>query len=195
MATRNVCVLAPTWLEYCALRPVSRAVHAGIGLRRWDGSGENVLVAGLGGALADLEPGTMVIPEWAETADGRRVTCDEGLRHALATAARTLGFPVVTGPLLTSEGIVTGDARGAWAERGFVAVDMETGLLASHRGRVAALRVILDTADRSISEDWLTPLAGLSPRLWRELIWLAVHAPRYAWRLGSVVKLALEGDE
>jgi hypothetical protein len=113
--------------------------------------------------------------------------------QALVAAARTLGFEPDAGPLLTARSMVVGPARKEWANRGFVAADMETGLLAASNLRVATIRVVLDSPEQAISRAWLRPVdALLWPRLWRELFWLCRVAPPYALRAACVLKGALE---
>jgi hypothetical protein len=192
-------VLAPTLLEYWAVRrtlPTAAASWAGVGLARWPGAheGSSVVVCGLGGALAPgLHPGTVLVPELVGLPNGRMAHCDSELVGALVTAARTLGFQPDTGPLLTAPSLVVGAARREWAGRGFVAVDMETGLLAARNLRVATIRVVLDSPEHGISQQWLMPAgAVLRPRLWGELFWLCRVAPPYALRAAAVLKAGLE---
>jgi hypothetical protein len=192
-------ILAPTLLEYWAARrtlPGADVRWAGMRLARWKGvgGGSIVVVCGLAGALVPgLRPGTVLVPEWVGLPDGRTMRCDPALVQALAAAARTLGFRPDTGPLLTAPSLVVGAARQTWAGHGFVAVDMETGLLAERTLRVATIRVVLDSLDQGISRDWLRPAgAMLRPTLWRELVWLYRVAPPYALRAARVLKGALE---
>lgn len=191
-------VLAPTLLEYWAARlilPHARVSWAGVRLARWQGADRKaiVIVCGLAGALAPgLRPGTVLVPERVGLPDGRIVRCDPALVQALAAAASALDFPPATGPLLTAPSLIVGEERHAWARRGFVAADMETGLLAGHNLRVATIRVILDGPDAGISPDWLRPSrAVLQPSLWREMFWLSHAAPRYALRAARVLKYGL----
>jgi hypothetical protein len=167
-----------------------------MGLTRWQGGDEHsiVIVCGLAGALATgLRPGTVVVPELVSRTDGTELRCDPVLRDALAEGARALSFDLESGPLLTAPSLVTGDARHEWAQRGFIAADMETGLLAGRNIRVAAVRVILDSPERSISEQWVNPArALLQPALWGELLWLCRSAPFYALRAARVLKAGLE---
>ena len=153
-----------------------------------------MVVCGLAGALAPgLCSGTVLVPELVGLPDGRTMRCDRELVQALVTAARTLGFQPNTGPLLTAPSLVVGAARQEWAGRGFVAVDMETGLLAERNLGVATIRVVLDSPEQGISRDWLRPAgAMLRPRLWSELFWLCRVAPPYALRAARVLKVALE---
>lgn len=190
-------ILAPTLLEYWAVRytlPRARASWTGVGLTRWQGPRQDtsVIVCGLAGALTSgLRPGTILIPAWIGLADGNRVQCDPALVEALATAARSLRLPLDTGPMLTSQTLIVGDERHTWSQRGFVAADMETGLLAGRNLRVATIRVVLDTPEYGLAPDWLRPTkALLQPPLWRELFWLSRVAPQYALRAAHVLKAA-----
>jgi hypothetical protein len=192
-------ILAPTLLEYWAARrslPGADVRWAGVRLARWKGMGGRsiVVVCGLAGALVPgLRPGTVLVPEWVGLPDGRTMRCDPALVQALAAAARTLGFRPDTGSLLTAPSLVVGAARQTWAGPGFVAVDMETGLLAERNLRVATIRVVLDSLDQGISRDWLRPAgAMLRPTLWSGLFWLCRVAPPYALRAARVLKAGLE---
>ncbi len=189
-------ILAPTFLEYRAVRctlPHAHASWAGVRLARWKGvcQGSIVIVCGLAGALAPgLLPGTVLIPEQVGLADGRIMRCDPALVQSLVTAAHTLHFRPDTRPMLTAHSLIVGDARRDWFQRGFVAADMETGLLAGRNLRVATIRVVLDSPEHTISADWLRPTrALLQPSLWRELFWLSRAAPRYALRAAQVLKV------
>jgi len=118
--------------------------------------------------------------------------CDPELVQALVTAARTLHFRPDTGPLLTAQSLIVGGDRYDWSQRGFVAADMETGLLAGRDLRVVTIRVVLDSPEHGISPDWLQPTRVLlQPLLWRELFWLSRVAPQYALRAAHVVKVGL----
>jgi Phosphorylase superfamily len=196
---RSVEILAPTFLEYWAVRrtlPHVRASWAGVRLARWKGvrQGSIVVVCGLAGAVAPgLPPGTVLVPDRVGLADGRIMHCDPTLVQALVRAARTLHFRPNTGPLLTAQSLIVGDDRHDWSQRGFVAADMETGLLAGRNLRVATIRVVLDSPEHGISPDWLRPTrALLQPQLWRELFWLSRVAPQYALRAAHVLKVGLD---
>jgi len=191
-------ILAPTFLEYWAVRRVLPRAHArwtGLRLVRWRGTrqGAIVIVCGLAGALTSgLPAGTVLIPERIGLADGSNLHCDPALVQALVRAAHSLHFQVENGPLLTAHSLIVGNERHSWSQRGFVAADMETGLLAGHNLRVATVRVVLDHPGRDISSDWLRPtMALLQPSLWRELFWLGCVAPRYALRAARVLKVGL----
>ncbi len=194
----DVEVLAPTLLEYWAVRcmlPHTYTRRAGVRLAHWQGSssGSVVIVCGLAGALAsDLHPGTVLVPRWVGLADGCIMHCDATLVQALIAATHTLRLRLHTGPLLTTQTLIVGDERHRWYQEGFVAADMETGLLAERNLRVATIRVVLDNPEYDLSSGWLRPTTALlQPRLWRELLWLSHTAPRYALRAGQVLKVGL----
>jgi hypothetical protein len=187
-------ILAPTWLEYWAVKRTirrTRVSHTGMRLAHWSGTqrASQVIVCGLAGALAPgLCPGTIAIPDWVGLTDGSSVQCDPTLVEALAAAAQELHFQLDSRPMLTAPTLITGDARLEWYKRGFAAVDMETGLLAGQKLRVATIRVVLDSAEHDISTDWLrAKRALLQPAHWRELGWLSIAAPRYALRAARVL--------
>lgn len=195
-------ILAPTALEYWAVRGLCRhtIAHAsvslaGVRLARWKGvhHGSIVVVCGLAGALAPgLPPGTVLIPDRVGLADGRIMSCDPILVQALVSAASTLHFRPDTRPLVTAPSLIVGGKRHDWSQQGFVAADMETGLLMGRNLRVATIRVVLDSPEHSISPDWLRPTrALLQPSLWPELFWLGRVAPQYALRAAHVLKVGL----
>lgn len=198
-AEEDVQVLTPTLLERWAVRRKLRhlrPIWTGVRLARWNGAREGsvVVVCGLAGALAPgLRPGTVLVPDWVGRPDGTILRSDAGLASALVEAARALGFQPETGPLLTYPSIVTGPDRERWARRGYVAADMETGLLAGRGLMVASVRVILDGTQHPISEEWLTPQrAPLQRDMWRELWWLCRVAPLYASRAAEVLSVAFD---
>jgi hypothetical protein len=174
-----------------------RLVRAGIGLATLDRAlltTDVVFSVGLAGGLApELASGTVVIPAQVAREDGTLIPCDAAWCTALVTASRRLGYPTVTLPLLSADGLVTGAGRALWAGRGFAAVDMETALLAGMVPRVAAVRVVMDTPAREISPAWEHPgRAVLDPRNWREGAWIARAAPRYSMRAARVLAAAIE---
>jgi hypothetical protein len=176
--------------------PGLRLVRAGIGLATLDRAQlttDVVFSVGLAGGLApELASGTVVIPAQVAREDGVVIACDAAWCTALVTASRRLGYPTVTLPLLSADGLVTGAGRALWAGRGFAAVDMETALLAGMVPRVAAVRVVMDTPAREISPAWERPgRAVLDPRNWREGAWIARAAPRYSMRAARVVAAAI----
>jgi hypothetical protein len=97
-----------------------------------------------------------------------------------------------TRPLLTAPSMVGGSDRDNWARQGFVAADMETGLLAERSFRVATIRVVLDSPLQDISPLWQRPwLALLRPQLWPQLLWLGHAAPRYSVQAARALQAGL----
>lgn len=201
MATREdtsgVVVITATRLETWAVRRAvggRRVVEAGVGLSRLrEDVGRAVVTCGLAGAVRrGLPTGSVVIPDKVLRPDGGWVTCDPPLVDALVAAARTLGLQPERGPLGTATTIVRGAGRQSWAEQGCVAVDMETGRLTA--SRIAAVRIVLDTPERDLSEVWARPaLVFAHPAAWREAVWLCREAPRCVRRAAAVLAAALSG--
>lgn len=192
----DVAIVTATSVEAKAARramPNANVVEAGVALRhaqRVEGLG-SVVSCGLAGGLHHHHPtGTVVIPYEVLRPDGTTLRCDRELSDKLIAAARARGIVPVIDPIVTTTRIVNGTQRRAWSERGYAAVDMETGLLAATR--VAAVRVVLDTPLRELSEEWLRPArALLNPFLWPEAAWLARHGPRCAALAAEIVRDAL----
>ena len=186
-----VVLIAATELEVRALRrqlPEAQIVKTGVALAAVGPSfAQSVVSCGLAGGLrAGLATGTLLIPREVRRPDGRVLYCDEMLVEALAAGARRLGIEPVFDPLLTADGIVNGPAREHWAAQGYAGVDMETGCI--NAPRIAAVRVVLDTPQREISNDWDNPLrAMLKPWNWPQAFWLAREAPRAAALAARVV--------
>ena len=192
-------VVTATRLETRAVRralPGARLVRAGVSLSRLRGPlAGPVVTCGLAGALRPgVATGTVLVPECVIRPDGAVLRCDPRLVEALVAAARRLGLEPVQAPMLTSKTLVMGAQRGGWAERGYVAADMETGL--REDGRVASVRVVLDTPERELSAVWLHPARAIwQPRAWGELPWLLREAPRCARRAADVLALAFPLDQ
>ena len=189
-------VVAATGLEARAVRrcaPGATILRTGIGLRRLRAPvpAGPVITCGLAGALlTGVATGTVIVPDRVLRPDGGWITCDPPMVDALVAAARRLGMEPVRGPLATVTALVRGDARGRLARLGCVAADMETGLLET--ARLAAVRVVLDTPDREISDLWERPAAALlRPALWAEAVWLSREAPRCAAQAGAVLAAAM----
>jgi hypothetical protein len=191
---QTIAVVTATAIEAkAARRELSglRVHQTGVGLATMcDGFGDVVVSCGLAGGLrADVRSGTVLVPREVLRPDGRTLVCDPDLVDALAAAARSLGFEPLLDPVVTSATLVRGSERATWARRGYVGVDMETGLIEARR--VAAVRVVLDTPEKELSADWLRPAtAMLRPRNWPQAVWLAREAPRYASRAAAVVAAA-----
>jgi uridine phosphorylase len=173
-----------------------RVVQVGIGGRPPAPMLGIVISAGLcGGLLPDQKPGMVVIPTQVVDERGVIHACDPGVVAALERAARYLRLAVVSGSLISTTGMITGAARGRWAGRGHVAVDMESAAAAETAQRFAALRVILDTPSRELSAAWAAPARAVrQPSNWSEAIWLGINAPRFALRVGAVLEAAFLGN-
>lgn len=173
-----------------------RVVRVGIGGTAGPGNASIVISAGLcGGLLPDQTPGTVVIATSVSDETGAVHPCDPLVADWLERAARSLGFPVATGSLVSTSAPVTGANRGVWANRGHIAVDMESAAAAATAPRFGTVRVILDTPRRELSPEWVNPpRAARNPANWREAIWLAVNTPRYSLRVGAVLQAAFLRD-
>ena len=194
--TPDLTVITATRLETWAVRravPRGRIVEAGVGLSRLPAQNleETVVTCGLAGAVRrGLPTGSVVIPEKVLRPGGEWVSCDPPLVGDLVSAARALGLEPEVGPLGTATTVVRGQSRQSWAERGCVAVDMETGRLTAPR--FAAVRVVLDTPERDLSAVWERPvLVLIRPAAWGEALWLCREAPRCARRAAAVLAAAL----
>ena len=189
---QDVVVLAAMGMEWRAIRRAlsatgnpAQVVRCGIGLQRWSPPPPPrpvFITCGLAGGLrSDLPPGTVVVADSVALEDGVAVACDPGWVAALVAGVRACGHEPVVGPMLTARRLVVGDARSAWAGKGFVAADMETALLAPTGAALVSLRVILDAPAAEVSGHWVTSgHAALDPRRWREAMWLAARAQRYS---------------
>jgi hypothetical protein len=94
--------------------------------------------------------------------------------------------------MATTATLTIGAERAAWASRGCVGADMETGLLGADR--VASVRVVLDTPERELHPAWGRPLTALwHPSAWSQLPWLAAEGPRCARLAAEVLAVALSG--
>jgi hypothetical protein len=189
-----VTILAATRLEERAIRRELKAqnvrvVRSGVG--RGGTFDDDVISCGLaGGVRENVASGTVVIASEIVRPNGERVACDPQLVAWLSEGARTVGVTPLIAPIITTATLVRGDARKIWSHRGFAAVDMESGLIFSPR--LAALRVILDTPQRELSEEWLMPKRALfTPRVWRELPWLARNAPGLARKAARIMAAGL----
>jgi hypothetical protein len=198
MATRPEApaIVAATSLEARAVRrhaAQARVIESGVGLVKMNGQpleGPAISVGLAGGLRDDLPTGTIVVPSAVATTSGTAIACDAEWTARLRNAAKHLGYACIDAALLTSDGLLVGDARAAWAARGFAAVDMETARIPAHR--LAAVRVVLDTPQRELSPEWLTPArAMLRPSNWGQLVWLAREGPRCADLAARILAVAL----
>jgi nucleoside phosphorylase len=171
-----------------------RVINAGIALAALRShSFPNIAIScGLAGGLRDRSPtGTAVIPDFVQRPNGQDVRCDPELVQILRESAEALRAAYISEPLLTSDALIRGDARHEWADRGFAAVDMESGLIDAPR--IAVVRVILDTAQHELNAAWLRPATLIvHPRAWLELPWLAREAPRCARLAARIIGSAFK---
>jgi Phosphorylase superfamily len=189
----------PEPVLFVAMRSEERAAHraapslpvrrVGIALAEWlEHPVEVGISAGLAGGLRDdLPPGTVVVADRVATPLEPAVPCDPEWTGWLRAAADRLGLHCVSGPMITTPALVTDTERGRWAAEGYLAADMESGLLIRRVPRLAVARVILDTPKHEVSPKWATPWkAALDPRLVRETVWLARYAGAFARRAALV---------
>lgn len=142
-------VCAPLRMEAAALRaPGARVLHTGMGPRRAAESaarlaGTPVLVSGVAGAVTDrVRPGDLVVATEVDTPEGPVALPSAPL---LAAALRRQGLTVHTGPITSSDVVVEGAERARLAERGALAVDMESAQFAAGKGTLAVVRSVVDT--------------------------------------------------
>jgi 4-hydroxy-3-methylbut-2-en-1-yl diphosphate reductase len=172
-------LFAPLHVEVSALRrgaPAARIVRTGGGARRArraaDQAGASldgataVAIAGFCGAVDDrLSPGDVVVASEVIGPGTDRLVLPSGA--LLGAALRQRGLRVHHGPLAGVVHLVRGAGRRALAERGALAVDMESGELAravAIDGRpVAVARVVVDTPARELMS-WKTVSGGLAAR-------------------------------
>ncbi|MGH9075895.1 MAG: 4-hydroxy-3-methylbut-2-enyl diphosphate reductase [Acidimicrobiales bacterium] len=113
-----------------------------------------VVVAGVAGHLGQgAWPGDVVVADRVVDAGGRVVAGPLASAPLLAGALARAGLRVKVGPVASVEGVVRGgNARRALAERGALAVDMESACLAGAgwAGPVAVVRVVVDTPEREL---------------------------------------------
>lgn len=189
-------IVVATSLEARAVQrraPQAHVIESGVGLVKMRGRSLDAVAisCGLAGGLgSDLPTGTIVIPSAVATNDGMAIACDVEWTARLRNAAKQLGYAYIDAALLTSDALIVGDARAAWAARGFAAVDMETARIPAQR--IAAVRVVLDTPQRELSPEWLNPArAMMRPKNWGQLAWLARAGPRCADLAARVLAAAL----
>jgi hypothetical protein len=193
-------VVAATRLEARAVERAlqgGRVVRSGVSLSGLPDGGRSltgpVVTCGVAGGLrSGLATGAVLVPRRVLRPDGTVLDCDPSLVAALAAAARRLGQDPELGMMATTPALVLGAERRAWAERGCVGADMETGLL--HAERVASVRVVLDTPERELDRAWARPVTVLwHPAAWSQLRWLASEGPRCAELAAAVLAAALGG--
>lgn len=132
-------IVAPLLLEARA----AGGTRIGMRARRPLPDGPLALAGVAGAVVAGLAPGAVVVADRVLLREGEDVVLPSAA--ALAHALRIAGLTVHVGPIGGAAELVTGPARAAWADRGALAVDLESGPLA-RTGRLAAVvRTIVDT--------------------------------------------------
>jgi 4-hydroxy-3-methylbut-2-enyl diphosphate reductase len=169
MTSEPLCMLAPLRVEASALRRSTTSAdvrRTGMGPRRSRRAAERlvaelapaqpVAIVGLCGALAPgLRPGDVVVANAVSSSSGD-VWLDLPGAELVAAELIGRGVPARVGPILSTGQVVAGSTRPALADRGWVAVDMESAWLAeamtnSDSSRpVVVVRVVLDTPDHEL---------------------------------------------
>ena len=195
-SVQAVCAMS---VEAWGVRRRARGINVaqvGIGGSAAPGDASIIISAGLcGGLLPGQAPGTVVIATTVSDETGATHACDPIVAARLERAARSLGYLVISGSLVSTSALVTGSGRADWAGRGHVAVDMESAAAAATAPRFGTVRVILDTPRHELAPAWVNPGRAIrNPANWREALWLAIHTPRYALRVGAVLEAAFLRD-
>ncbi|RKT87957.1 4-hydroxy-3-methylbut-2-enyl diphosphate reductase [Saccharopolyspora antimicrobica] len=163
-------ICAPLGLEAQALRAAlgrNSVRRTGFGPRRSARSATALaaedfgllIVAGLGGGIGEgVRSGDVVVADEVRGPDSS-VRCRAA--PALAAELRRAGFPVHSGPILTTRHLVRGAQRAELARTGALAVDMESAVLARAAREIAVVRVVLDTAEKPLLR-WGTPRRALA---------------------------------
>ncbi len=145
------------------------------GARRLLEQGVRLLLSwGSAGALDDLAPGTVHVPDRVRSASGVEMFLDASFSELLAQHFEPIG-PVHRGLLFSAAQPIrsASDKRALRGQTGAVAVDMETHAIAveaAARGAAAAaLRVIVDAQDMPLPPAALAALDGPSIRIDRLL--------------------------
>ena len=182
--------------EYAALAgqvPGARVERCGMGLKRvqtWlprlaELEPHAVVVAGVGGGVSpELRAGDVVVASEVRDDIGRTV-----LRAAapLVAALREQGLRVHTGPMVSTDHIVTGSEREQLARTGALAVDMESSAvvraLPTRDLPVAVVRVIVDTAYTPLSRLRTVGAGAKALRVLRRIgpslrVWADLAGPR-----------------
>jgi 4-hydroxy-3-methylbut-2-enyl diphosphate reductase len=169
MASQLLCVLAPLRTEVSAVRrsAATATVHrTGMGPKRSRRAAAQlaseldptrpVAIVGFCGALTtDLRPGDIVVADTVSSPSGD-IWLDLPGAELVAAELMARGLPARVGPILSTDQVVTGEARRRLAERGWIAVDMESAWLASALTEpgttrpMAIVRVVTDTPNHEL---------------------------------------------
>ena len=167
-------IVAPLRLEALTVG----GTRVGMRARRVPAADRLVLAGVAGAVVPGLAPGDIVVADRV-VLDGADDVALPGAAD-LAKALRIAGLTAHLGPVGGADRVVTGPARIGWADRGAIAVDMESGVLA-RTGRLAAVvRAIVDTPAHPLVS------LGTLPRGSRALRALRRAAPVLsAWAAGQ----------
>lgn len=141
-------IYTPLRIEQQALsRRLSSPVHlAGRGPSTSVEGGRPILLAGVAGGLSpDVHPGDVVVANRVRLGD-RETECPSA--PLLARALRAAGLTTHVGTVETSPHVVDGPARRELSASGALAVDTESGYVATQvpDGQLAVVRTVVDTA-------------------------------------------------
>jgi 4-hydroxy-3-methylbut-2-enyl diphosphate reductase len=199
--TRTLCVLAPMRIEASALRrdAISAEVRrTGLGPGRARRAAarladelaptQPVAIAGFCGALtSELRPGDVLVADTVSSSSGDIWLDLPGAELVAAELVRR-GFPAHVAPILSTDHLVSGLVRGALADRGWRAVDMESAWLAAAMTAessrpVVVVRVVVDTPDHELRSLRTRRHVALARRRLAEVVpalerWAAVAGPR-----------------
>jgi 4-hydroxy-3-methylbut-2-enyl diphosphate reductase len=191
-------IAAPMRIEALALRgavPDARLVRTGMGPRRAAataaslvpaaGGGWALAVAGMCAGLAPaMRPGDVVVASEVR-GPGGTVRCDRA--DALARALEHRGLRPHLGAVVSVDHIVRGEERARLLATGAIAADMESAFLAAAvaaGGRLAVLRVVLDSPGRELKRPGLAADAARALRVLRRSA-PAIHE----WSVGNATTM------
>jgi 4-hydroxy-3-methylbut-2-enyl diphosphate reductase len=166
MTPTGLLVMTPLRVEARALKavkPGTRVVRAGAGLRHAAATAQRevtgtlpaaVAVVGVAGALREgLAPGDVVVADCILDARGQTVPAHLDGAPLVAEALRRRGLTVRVGPIVSTPHLVKRpDRRASLAQLGALAVDMETSALLGvpWETPVTVIRAISDTGTRDL---------------------------------------------
>ena len=135
--------------------------------------------------MPGIQPGTIVVAERVLSADGT-VIADLPSAGMIAAELRGIGLPAVVGPVVSTPGLVHGQAaRAELARTGAVAVDTETGYALAPGWDIptAVIRVVADTPERELRSPrtvggGITALRNLRAAAPALAAWAAALTPR-----------------
>ena len=201
MTSDRLCLVAPMRIEVAAVRRGVTGAdvrRAGFGPRRARRAAERiaaelaptqpVAIVGFCGALtSDLRPGDVVVADTVSSPSGDIWLDLPGAELVAAEVVRR-GVPARVGPIVSTDRLVSGAARGALAERGWLAVDMESAWLAAaltaeSSRPVVIVRVVVDTPEHELRSLHTPRNVAVARRRLAEIVpalerWAGVVGPR-----------------